>query len=117
MERRNLSLLVILEAYAIQTALAEVLARLDKGTRDMSGIATIRVISDSETVLRWISGEYTTRQQQMKDTVDDIRRMRAMIRQKGVETCLQWTHSHSEMTKGNDAADANAHMGYEARLF
>ena len=102
------------EAYAIQAALAEALVRLDKETRDMSGIATIRVISDSETVLRWISREYTTRQQQMKDTVHDIRRMRAMILQKGGETCLQWTHSPSEMTKENDAADANAHMGHEA---
>ena len=40
------------EAYAIQAALAEVLDRLDKATSDMSGIATIRVISGSETVLR-----------------------------------------------------------------
>ena len=102
------------ESYAITDALREVLRRLDCGARELDGVRSFRVVSDSETVLRWISGDYTTRQEDCKRNVDEIRRLRALIQRHGKQVYFQWTHSHSELTKGNDAADENARLGYEA---
>ena len=103
------------EMYAILNALREAKNKIDSHDSAMSGIRSIRIVSDSETVLKWITGEYSTKEQNCKDPICRIRETCRDIRNNGhgPRVQLQWTHSHSDLTFGNDAADAEARLGYE----
>ncbi len=114
------------EAYAIRDALARIDCELrnisdliyqmdiDDTAINSENISTIRIISDSQTVLRWIQGLYTIRNMQMKAIIDDIHWSIGCITElnPGLNIIFQWVKSHEE-TKGNEQADALAKSGME----
>ena len=102
------------EAQAINEALILVKTQQETNGELMQGVDRIRIISDSQTVLRWITGTYAIKSLTMKNTVNDILWQIGAIeeRRKGTKVILQWVHSHDD-TKGNDQADELAKMGMQ----
>ena len=73
----------------------------------------IRVISDSQTVLNWISGSYCIRNPVMKGVLDDIIWQMACLKEEfSVNVVLQWVKSHKG-TLGNEWVDQLAKDGME----
>ena len=100
------------EARAINEALCAVIEK--RRGNMLRGVRRVRVVSDSQTVLRWITGEYAIRSLTMKDTVNDILWNMALLEEtyKGTKVIFQWVHSHDN-TKGNDHVDALAKEGMQ----
>ena len=73
---------------------------------------TLRIISDSQTVLNYIIGTYHIRTTTMKNLILDIIRHIHKLKQiYSIETILQWTPSHVDASFGNDYADYLAEKG------
>ena len=77
-------------------------------------LQSVRIVSDSQTILRQISGEYKTRHSTALQLINEIKWNRKTLEENyGITTHFQWTASHTDRTKGNDAADEQARRGYD----
>ena len=79
------------------------------------GIRSVRIVSDSLTVLKWLNGEYIVRDKTMKLFLDEIYWLIAMFDEQLAEwdgVCFQWVHSHVG-TRGNEFVDDLAKRGME----
>ena len=98
------------EAYAIRDGLI----RITKELRQHQGTIPfdqIRVVSDSQTVLRWLEGKYRIKNPTMKGILDDIIwQMACLYEEFGTVVMLQWVHSHVG-TMGNEYVDHLAKQG------
>ena len=70
----------------------------------------IHIISDSLTVLKWISGEFKIKSMPMKSITEEIHWIKNMIEDKGIQVSFQWVKSHNN-TLGNEMADILANKG------
>ena len=100
------------EAYAIRDSLIRLTYELrHRSLSDPVDFKTVRVISDSQTVLNWISGSYCIRNPVMKGVLDDIIWQMASLKEEfSVQVMLQWVKSH-QGTFGNEWVDHLAKKG------
>lgn len=97
------------EAFAIKDGLTSLTTEMR--IKDVKNIQEIQVISDSQTVLRWIDGTYAVRNPVMKNIIDDmVWQMGCIQDEQGVSTVFQWVHSHV-VTCGNEHPDYLANQG------
>ena len=116
------------EAHAIHHALKDIYLQIERVTQEWwkaneqegavnpvlndQGMTHIRVVSDSKTVIKWISGEYTVRHPNMRRLVREIRWNADLFKKYyNVTVLFQWTKSHTGKTTGNDMADRYAMFG------
>ena len=73
----------------------------------------IRIISDSETVLKMITGEYKIKDYQMKLIIDSLKWNISILKADyGIEVKMNWVKAHMGI-KGNEYADELAKKGIE----
>ena len=108
------------EAMAIRKVLQNVERVIpEPATCENRTINTIRIVTDSNTVLNWLYGTYTVRNNVMKQILDDIHWKLTDINQNyanwnGIR--FQWVHSHDN-TKGNEFVDGLAKQGMNQTRF
>eukprot|EP01083_Nonionella_stella_P060966 158979_1 len=73
---------------------------------------TIHLLTDSRTVLGWLSGEYRIRHKHLDNIIQDIQWLHACITETGYILILQWVKAHDN-TIGNEIADRLAKKGLE----
>ena len=78
-------------------------------------IQAIRIVSDSQVVLRWIEGIYRIHNLSMKGIVEDIHWLIEDIQAENsdIPVILQWTKSHNENEAGN-ITEGNCHADHLA---
>ena len=105
------------EASAIRDAITYILDKLREPQDTQHHLETlipdhIRVISDSQVILKYISGQYQIRHPTMKKIIDDIHWNASTIHEDHprITISYQWTQSH-QGTFGNEYADYLANQG------
>ena len=81
--------------------------------QDKYNISSIRIVSDSLTVLKWLDGTYVVKNKSIKYLLDDIHWMIATFQDElqdweGIR--FQWVNSH-QGTRGNEFVDQLAKDG------
>ena len=84
------------EAFAIRDALRDIILLNEKNEKEIKKeIKKIRVITDSEVVLKWIKGEYKIRNNTMRDIIEDIKwNATKIMEEKGLEISIQKVKAH-----------------------
>ena len=100
------------EAMALHSAVSQLTTALHSKPGLLAPFTTLRLISDSQTVLNYLRGIYHIRSPVMRDIINDIHWNVGTINElhSSLSVIFQWTRSHHE-TMGNEYADFLANNG------
>jgi len=100
------------EALAINHSMLTIAQKARADATFLLHVPSIRFISDSLVVLRYIIGTYTIRSPSMRNIIHDIHWNMSILKEQYPTLIIvfQWTKSHS-LTFGNDVADDQANQG------
>ena len=98
------------EATAILESLKLIILKYERYSYNQQKPNKIRIVSDSLTSLKWITGEYRIKNMNMRSIVHDIHWYREKMHKIGITISFQWVRSHRK-TLGNEKADLLAKAG------
>ena len=97
------------EMNAIQDAIRDIAINLREGKKQE--IDSIRIISDSQTSIKWLMGEYIIKNAAIKRICEAIRYdANTITEETGAKIRIQWVKAHED-TNGNERADHLANLG------